>query len=79
MNRRSPDLARALSAYYARRHPLRPPKEAFGDELLALADFLWAQIDPDGTRPLVFPPAHAEGALVQPTARPSGKRGARVD
>ena len=79
MNRRTPDLTPALSAYYAKRHPNRPPKDIFSDELLALADFLWAQIDPDGARPVVYPPALAEGALVQPSVRPSGKRTGRPE
>lgn len=79
MNRRTPDLTRALSAYYARRHPARPPKTDFSDELIALADLLWSQIDPDGTRPLVYPPAIAEGYVPQRSANPSGKRPGRPE
>ena len=78
MTPRCPDLTQALSAYYARRHPNRPSKDIFSDELLALADMLWAQIDADGSRPVIYPPAAAEGYEAQPSVRPSGKRGKHV-
>ena len=70
------DYLTCLSAYYARRFPLRPPKVAFSDELLAFADMLMAQLDRDGVRPLVCPPMPAhEGYEQQKSARPTGKRG----
>ena len=77
MTPRRPDLTPALSAYYARRHPARPPKDTFPDDLLAALDLVWAQLDPDGTRPVVYPPAAAEGYESQPGVKASGKRGGR--
>lgn len=80
MTRPSRDLAPALSAFYARRFPHRPPRQTeFDDDLLVLADFLWAQIDPDGNRPLVYPPMAADGYQPQPSVKPSGKRPGRPE
>ncbi len=75
MNRRPRNYLPYLRAEYARRHPSRPPKEDFADEVLAAVAFVMRQIDPDGTRPVIEPSAYLEGAEPGPTARPSGKRG----
>ena len=85
MNRQPRDLTPALSAYYAKRHPTRPPKDMFSDELLALADMqfaqmemIWSKISSDPL-PVIYPPAIAEGALVQPSVRPSGRKPGRPE
>ena len=68
------DYLTCLSAYYARRFPLRPAKDAFSDELLAFADMLLAQLDRDGVRPLVCPPMPArEGYEQQKSAMLKGR------
>ncbi len=76
MSRRR-DLTPCLSAWYAKRFPLRPLKTDFSDEVLALADMLMAQIDPDGTKPLMCPPMAAEG--YEPERSVRSKEGRRVD
>lgn len=70
------DLAPLLSAWWRKRFPLRPEKVNFSDEILVLADMLMAQIDPDGTKPLICPPMAAEGYVPQRSVKPTGSRGA---
>ena len=71
------DLLPCLSAWYAKRFPLLPPgKTNFSDEILVLTDMLMGQIDPDGTRPLVFPPMPAyEGYAPDTRVKPTGGKG----
>lgn len=69
------DLITCLSAWYAKRFPLRNTKTDFSDELLAFGDMLLAQFDPDGTKPLLFPPMAAEGGESDNRIRSTGKRG----
>lgn len=69
---RARDLNNCLSAWYARRFPLHNPKKNFSDELLALGDMLMAQIDPDGTKPMRYPPMAAEGGESDNRVKPTG-------
>jgi hypothetical protein len=77
MSRRSIDTC--LSAWYAKRFPLHNPKKNFSDELLALGDMLMAQIDPDGTKPLRYPPMAAEGGESDNRVRTSHRGGEHAD
>lgn len=72
---RTRNLNSCLSAWWSKRFPLRTPKETFSDEVLVLADMLMAQIDPDGTKPLVCPPMPAyEGYEPDAKVKPTGRR-----
>jgi hypothetical protein len=79
MTRKPRNFVPHLTSEYARRHPDRPPKTDFSDEVLSAVAFVMRQLDPEGKRPIIEPPGFAEGSEPGPSAKLSGRRGVRHD
>lgn len=62
-----------LSAEWQRMFPSRLPKTDFSDEVLVLGNFLMRQIDPQGKKPIYFPPAYPDDYQPSVTARSRGE------
>ena len=72
MIRQPRDYQKYLRAEYAIRHPGRPEKKEFNDELLAAVTFIMRQIDPTGVKVIELPPMPAEGYVPQRSVRSKG-------
>jgi hypothetical protein len=72
MNRQPRNYQKYLSVEYAIRHPSRPEKKEFSDELLAAVAFIMRQIDPVGNKPIIVPPMPLEGYVPQLSVRGKG-------
>jgi hypothetical protein len=74
MTRKPRNFVPHLTSEYARRHPDRPPKTDFNDEVLCAVAFVMRQIDPYGKQPIIEPAMPAEGYEPQPSVRSSTRR-----
>jgi hypothetical protein len=76
VNRRPSDYTPFLRAEWQLMFPRRPHKEHFSDEVLCAVQFFMRQIDPDGRKPVIGPPAHADGVepCVTAKSRPKGSQ-----